>query len=705
MVRKIFLYSSLFFFALAITGAATWGLIYNSQTLDASKLRNTTAYTHVFDDEGNKMEHRTSHGVEIEALPSHIKWAFICVEDKDFYKHNGVSLNRIAKAGYKNTVAGKTKEGASTISQQLIKNTHLSPEKTMKRKVREAALAIKLEKQYTKDEILEMYLMAVYFGNGCTGIEDAARFYYDKDVAKLSVREAAGLAGLLRSPGRFNPLASHENFTSRTNLVLHMMYTQGKITKAEYETARVEEVAIHGKRDGNSSGTYIAAAISQAGRLCKLTPQHRVFTFFEPQVQAVVDDVAMTPDYQIKTVSSNVADTMIIACTPNGHINALHTNNRLMVNARRNFASAMKPICVYAPAIERGVVTPETIIDDSPYVCGDFHPRNHDGKFRGSVTVRESLANSYNVPACKVLEYTGVEHAVDVARGLGLPLESENLALSLGVTQNGVSAMHLLGGFCAIANGGQKTAPSFVKRIEDGRGKTVWQYTEPYLDVLSQGTCLQITDILQDTVRVGTAKKMASLEFDIAAKTGTTERGSSHGTNTDAVNVSYTPERVLLVWKGNADMKPDNDLPQGTTGGSITSYIARDIQRDINTGAAKFGKYEPKSPAFVMTPKTGAKIALSGKTGATGAPTISFNVVADKKYSVFKTIGGETSLIEVVKPEVDGTYTMVDSTAPTQTVIEYHVTAGDVKSNVVKIYTAKDINRNTTQSKSKHWFF
>jgi len=720
-LRKFFLYSAVFFLAFAVAAGGTLAIIYNSQKLDAAKLTAQTNSVDVFDGSGAPMPGTgDSKGVSLATLPDHVKWAFICVEDKDFYKHKGLSYNRIAKATYKNASEKRNKEGASTISQQLIKNTHLTHEKTLKRKIREAALAKKLEKKYDKDRILEMYLDAVYFGNGVYGLDSASRFYYDKKASELTVREAAGLAGMLKSPGRFDPVSNAKNFFDRTDYVIGMMHTQGKITVDQFQEARAETLSLAAKRKIRETGAYRAAAITQAATLVNRSVQelaaegYKVFTFYDAAVQKVVDDTASNPDYQIKTVSDKPADTCIIAATPAGHITALHTQNSTLPTARRSFASALKPLVVFAPAIELGVVTPATIIKDEPYAAGDFHPKNFDGKFRGDVTVRESLAQSHNVPAVKILEYTRLPRAIDVAQGLGLPLGDENMSLALGNAAGGISFTELVGGYCALANGGLKTSPSFIRQIENRDGKVIWKYTEPYLRALSEDTCITMTDMLCSTVKTGTAKKLNSLKFDIAAKTGTAERPGS-GENTDAVNVCYTPSNVLLVWHGNVDMKPENDMPRGTTGGGVPSFIARGIMQGITTKPASFKKPASKSinaPAETKPAKPAVTLRLDAKVGDTGAPEVRFNAAKSHKYDVYKKVGETTSLLVVVKNH-DGEYIFTDRNATLGKMIEYWATVKidgqDVKSNVVKIFTEEPINKNSTQvikrSGGKHWFF
>jgi len=727
-MKRFFLTMLLITFTAGLTAVGALAFVYNSQTLDANKLTPQANTVQIYDNADTQMSDTKTNTVSIEQLPEHIKWAFICVEDKNFYKHNGVSYNRIAKAAFKNAKAGATKEGASTISQQLIKNTHLTHEKTFKRKIREAALAHKLEKKYSKDAILEMYLNAVYFGNSIYGLEAASRFYFDKSAPELTIRESAGLAGILRSPAHYDPISREQNFCDRTDFVLSMINEQGKISLEEYDRAKNEKITITGKRERNTGAAYRQAVIAQAVGLIR--NGYKIYTFYDHDTQKAIANTLNNDDYKIKNISGKQSDSFIISATPQGHITALHTNNQSLLTGRRNFASALKPLAVYAPALELGVVNSNTIIKDEPYTSGDFHPRNYDNKFRGNVTVRQSLAHSYNIPAVKILEYTRLSRATDVARGLGLTLDDENLGLALGSTQKGISFMELLGGYCALAGEGLKTAPSFIKRIEDANGKVVWQYTEPHLRVLSENTCLTISDMLKLAVKEGTARKLGSLEFDVAAKTGTAERCSqaviasearqSHG-NTDAVIVAYTPSNVLVVWHGNADMKPANDLPAGTTGGGITSYIARDIAKATNN----VGRFKEPSEKFshviasgsVAIPPlreiTSPTLTLTGRLGDTGAPELRFTARKGQTYEIMRNIGNSTSLLEVVKNH-DGEYVYTDRNAIKDKIIEYWVqsqvatSSEQLSSNTVKIFCATEINKNTNTGKrsgGRHWFF
>jgi len=708
-MRKFFLYLAVFFFTIALATTAVGIIIYKTQELDAAKLFITQLEApEIYAQNGEKLTQNTQK-TDINALPEHVKWAFICVEDKDFYRHKGVSVERIAKAAYKNFDAHETKEGASTITQQLIKNTHLSSAKTIQRKIREVALAHKLEKRFSKDEILQMYLDIVYFGNGINGLSNASQFYYNKPATELTIRESAGLAGLLRSPARYNPITNLQSFTERTNLVLHLMYKQERISKEEYEQSRIEETKIHGRKKQRLADTYLALVMQEKEQI---TPRNdvKIHTFYDEFTQKTIENTAKTPDFAIENVSHKPADSMILCAKPDGGITAAYTNNRLLPASKRNFGSVLKPLVVYAPAIETDVVNAETKINDEPYVAGDFHPKNHDNTFHGEISVRTALAQSYNVPAVKILEYTTIEQAVIIAKRLGLPLGEENLNLALGVTSNGTSAYDVIGGFCALCNGGLETRPSFISKIVSNDGEILWEFVPPFVRAIKPETANAVTDMLKTAVKEGTARKMSSLDFDIAAKTGSVER-APNGTNTDAVNVSYTPENVLLVWHGNANMKPENDLPVGATGGGITSYIAREIQRDITNDKKTFEKVAKAVNSELPIRKgeaTGSSVTLAGRVGETGAPALKFNSKKGKKYEITRTNGNIKSVLAVVTGNGETTI-YNDTNAPQNKVLEYTIKCGETQSNTIKIYVADPINKEANtpskHGKSKHWFF
>jgi membrane peptidoglycan carboxypeptidase len=598
----------------------------------------------------------------------------------------------------------------------------------MQRKIREAALAHKLERRYSKNDILEMYFNAIYFGNGVYGLESASQFYFSKPAANMTLRESAALAGLIRNPARYCPLTNFDNFVLRSDLILKLMRDQKRITEDDFnEATRETPIVTTAKKPRTHSSAYKASSAAEAAKVLNISASdlatlgYQIHTYYDAEIQNTITSVALAPDHQIKTVSGSTADTAIFVARPNGQITAAYSSSPTLRNAKRNFASSLKPIAVYAPALELGVVSPATIIIDEPFTAGDFHPRNHDNKHRGEVTVREALEQSLNIPTVKILDYTRLPRAIEIARNMGLALASdENVSLALGNTKDGTTFTELLGAYCTLAQGGTKATPRFVKFIKDRDGKTVYENTQKqHTQAINEDTAFLLTDMLNSGTKRGTARAFAPIDFDIAAKTGTSERTGA-STNTDAINCSYTNDHVLLVWTGNASMKPGADLPQGTTGGGLTSFIARDIQKAINKNPNPFtaptsiakdeasGEYFSKrfQKVFETQTKTFTRPqspTIDGRISGSGQPIITFNTVAHQHYEIYK----DGLLQEIVKNH-SGEYTFTDTHVQKGKTYEYHIVTQDLKSNAVKLYTASEINKNASPKKdktSKHWFF
>ena len=766
--KRFVIFGLILFFGFVGAVAVTLGLIFNAQQLQPTRLEPSGRVLQIYDNNDNLIKDSSHYrSVKLDKLPHHTPGAFIAVEDKDFRKHHGITPGRIVKATVKNARSGYAKEGASTISQQLIKNTHLSHEKTIQRKLREASLAIKLERKYKKDEILEMYLNAIYFGNGIYGLENAAQFYYSKPATDLTLRESAALAGLLRNPSRFCPINNPERFNDRAALVLSLMHNQKRITREQYNDAKNEKLEIKPDRGRiqSKAGHYRNAAAAEAAKILDISPSdlaafgYRIYTFYDDDIQDVVTKTITAPAYAIGTTSGGQADSVVIHATPNGEINSYFASNPTLFGARRNFASAMKPLVVYAPAIEHGTVAPATHINDEPYTCGDFSPKNYDGTYRGMVSVRQSLAKSHNIPAAKVMDYTGLKNCTEFGRKLGLRLEDENASLALGNTNKGTGFGELLAGYCALANGGTAVNPSFIKRIENRDGRIVHQHKRHIHRAMGADTAYLVTDMLCTAVTDGTAKKLSSLEFPVAAKTGTAERTGSVN-NTDAVIAAYTPDRVLIVWRGNTDMRPENDLIKGGTGGGVTAFAARDILRNTHKKftADKWAGDSQKSstlartdssfqrPASVIeleydltdaragilslahhdTPvkergtevfslrhapkdtspnhRTVTPTTLDGKIGDTGTPMIWFPTLPTQSYEIYRIDGTNKTLQEVIAGN-GGEYIYFDKNPTPGKATEYQVTSKIMSSadamnpdnDLVPVYPKEEAQSNTVK--------
>ena len=416
-VRRICLIVAVTILILTLMGGVAFTLIWHSETLDTERLT-TMSQTATFYDSNQRTidaHNNVNYCYFSQINPNCIK-AFIAVEDKNFYHHHGLSLPRIAKALINNLGAGYSKEGASTITQQLVKNTYLTNEKTLQRKVREAILALKVEQNFTKDQIIELYLNAIYFGNNVYGIANASEFYFHKTPAELSIAESAGLAGIIKSPSKYDPLLHYENFTERAHLILRLMHEQNLITDNDYASALNDPLTIQTPDNIWLGTNYQTMALKEASRLLNLSESdivnygYQIDTYYEPDKQQLLYDAINQPEYNL------AGEKFTMLSAPNGQVKALWTSTPTLLTARRNFGSAMKPLVVYAPALELGIIQPATLLDDTPLIDTDFNPKNSDGQFHGQVSARDALVHSYNIPAVKILEATTIDKATAIAK-------------------------------------------------------------------------------------------------------------------------------------------------------------------------------------------------------------------------------------------------------------------------------------------------
>ena len=745
LIRKfliIFAFTMLF---VALGGGIAFALIWRSETLDISRLTTLSQTATFYDSEQQLID--TQNNIKychIDQINPNCINAFIAVEDKNFYRHHGISLPRIAKAFINNLAAGYSKEGASTITQQLVKNTYLTNEKTLQRKIREAILALKVEQNFTKEEIIELYLNAIYFGNNNYGIANASEFYYNKTPAELTIAESAGLAGIIKNPTKYDPILNHNNFKNRAHLILKLMYEQNLISTLEYENALKESLEIKTPQTLWLGTNYQTMALKEAAKILNLSENdiinygYQIDTYYQPEKQQLLYDSINNSEYDLD------GEKFALLSSTNGQIQALWTSNPTLLTARRNFGSVMKPLLVYAPALELGIIQPATLIDDSPLIDSDFNPQNFDDKYHGLVSARESLVHSYNVPAVKILNATTIEAATVIGNKMGLNLENENLSMALGNTSQGTTFLELAGGYQTIANQGKYTPARFIRSIRDRNGQTVYfDLTNKYNyapQVLTTDTSFLLTDMLIDTVKNGTARKLAPLNIEIAAKTGTTERKNTN-TNTDATLVSYTPENLLVVWHGNATMKPENDLPSGATGGSKLAYVAKDIHKTISNSNATF--ICPNSVKMIRLDNLdyqNGKLNLASNNTPdcettsdlfsnryqptsvsenylTTTPTLLDGKVIDNKAQIwFETLPHQTyeiyknNTLQAVIRHKSGTYTFIDNSPQSNNT--YYVTASingkyPQISNEIILYldNKQDVYNKPIESKRIPWYF
>lgn len=529
--------------------------------LDESVLTSPSITITVFDNE-NKPTGETNEisrpYAKIDELNDGTKNAFISIEDKNFYSHHGVNYKRIVKAGINNILSRKLKEGASTITQQLVKNTYLTSEKTYKRKIQEIAIAKSLEKKYQKDELLEFYLNAIYFGNNCYGIESASNFYFSKPAKDLNIAEASLLAGIIKSPTKYCPIRHYDNSLSRRNLVLAEMKKDKYISTSEYENLKTKPISlkINNERE-NGLNTYSQASIDEAEQILGIPSQqialqgYKIYTYFDKNKQS-----ALVEAFESEDISCDNAGIILNNSTHG--VEAFFGNSAYKIlDCPRQPGSCLKPILVYSPALNEDIIYPCTQILDEKTVIGDYAPKNVGEKYRGYVSARESLSKSINIPAVKVLSYVGIEKAKAYAQSMGIEFDEKDnsYTLALGGMTYGVTPLSLAGAYSTFANGGSFSQPRFVKFITDKDDKLVYIHKGEEMKVLRDDCAYLLTDMLRTCAKTGTAKKLASLNMDIASKTGTVGKSKSKQ-NLDAWNASYTKDYTAVVWLGNLDNSP-----------------------------------------------------------------------------------------------------------------------------------------------------
>lgn len=572
------------------------------------------------------------HWVTLDRIPAFLQNAVIAIEDARFYEHGGVDLRGIARAMVKNVAKGRLAEGGSTITQQLVKNKHLSAEKTIDRKVQEGLLAMEYEKKYTKQQILEMYFNEIYFGHGAWGIGQAARLYFDKNPEELSDTECAVLAGVPKNPGRYNPLGKPEDVEQRRDTVLARMVELQMITSQRDRQLRRQP---HAAIKPGEAPQYLAHL------------RRKLVDWYGPQVieEGGLDiTAAMDLELQklaektlsegVKKISPELQGALLCLDPHTGDVLAVaggvdfprSTYNRAFF-AQRQPGSAIKPL-IYAAALEQGA-TASSLWDDTPvsYNRGDgktWTPKNYRGEILGEVTLREALARSNNVITVKLLDAIGVEDFVAFARNLGLPLRTPNdLSLALGTDE--VTLHDLTLAYTPLATGGMLPASRTILRLHDRRRNVGAELPLDVIPVLSPGAAYVTTRMLQDVMTSGTAKSLKKFaeERPAAGKTGTTDDYR------DAWFVGYTPQLITGVWVGHDTPKPGG---RGFTGGAVAAPIWERFMRQALAAQPTVDFPQPETVvAAVIDPRTGylaaegcpeyrGEVYLSGTEPATYCP-------------------------------------------------------------------------------------
>jgi 1A family penicillin-binding protein len=517
-----------------------------------------------------------------------IKNATVAIEDSTFYQHKGVKPIAIVRAFLVNVTSGTFSQGGSTITQQIIKNTLLTQEKTLTRKIKEWILALKLEGVASKDEILGIYLNEVPYGGNIYGIEEASKTYFDKSASELTLAESAYLAALPRAPSFYSPYGSHKaELDSRKNLVLSRMKELNFISNEEYETAKSEVVVFMPVEKTGIRAPHFVFFVREYleekyGPDAIATGGLKVTTTLDWVLEEKAEEI-VAKQVPLNQANFNGSNAAVVALNPKtGEILSMVGSRNYfdkeidgqfnVTTAKRQPGSSFKPF-VYATALMRGY-TPETVLFDVPTefqtTCDSYGnalpgksqldcymPDNYDGSFRGPMTIYDALAQSINVPAVKAMYLVGATDAIKTSRDMGITTLTDptRYGLTLVIGGGEVTLLDMVSAYGTFATGGTHHQYVSILKIEDSKGKVLEEFIPtPGTEVLPKNTTLQISEILSDnTARIPTFGANSSLVVpgrEVAAKTGTTNN------NKDAWTVGYTPSLVVGVWAGNNDNTP-----------------------------------------------------------------------------------------------------------------------------------------------------
>lgn len=514
--------------------------------------------------------------IELAEVPEHVIQAFVAIEDRRFYQHAGIDFKSIVRAVYRDIVAFSKVEGASTITQQLAKNLFLSNDKTWMRKTKEAMAAIYLERTFSKDEILELYLNAIYFGHGVYGIEAAAKKYFSKSAKHLTVAEGALLAGIINSPGKYSPIVHPERALERRQSVLQKMATAGFITTEESlsESGKTLGLQVQIQETTPWNNSYIDLVLKEAAREYQLSfaelqrGGYRIIVHLNELIQQIAYESFLKDDY-FPGNSPGVEGAFVMIDQVTGEIVAalggrdyeLGDLNRVTV--KRQPGSTLKPLAVYGPAFMQESYKPYTLIPDEPLAYDSYVARNYDDIYDGETTIYEALVHSKNAPAVWLLNEIGINYAKDYLAQMGLPIEDEDLAIALGGLKDGLTPLQMASSYQMVANGGIMIKPYTIEKIYDRQNELISEQEPLKQRVFSSQVAWDLTKIMEATVQKGTAQ-VGTYEKALAGKTGSTEHPRAQGFYKDVWFVGFTPEYVTALWMGYDHSDENHYLTKGS---------------------------------------------------------------------------------------------------------------------------------------------
>jgi penicillin-binding protein 1A len=618
---KTFFNPRFLFLAFLVFGVASWmGIVWDLPSADQIRNYVPKSSVKIQAVDGSTIYNGgagPTRRVSYQEIPKELRQAIVATEDRRFFEHNGVDFLGIGRALVRDVQSGGLKEGGSTITQQLARNLFLTQERTLWRKLKEAAIAARIEQDFSKEEILTLYLNQVYLGSGAYGITDAALLYFNKPVQQLTLIESAVLAGLPQAPSRYSPLVSKELARKRRDVVLKNMVEAGLLKQSAYAKAQAKPLKINPRPQllKNQAAYFTSYIQSLLPEVLGTNVQGglTVETTLDPLVQAQAQSALSRA--LARNRGRSISQGAIVSLDPlTGEIRALVGGEDFQtsqfnraVQALRQPGSAFK-VFVYTHALETGI-DPGAVYVDEPIRFGPYEVKNYDRDYQGPMTLVKALRESRNTIAVKLLEQVGERETIETAQRMGInsPLQA-NPTLALGSSET--TLLELTSAYGTLANGGLHTSPSAIRRILNQSGQVLYESKLQQNQAVSPEVAWSMTKMLEQVVKAGTGRK-ADIGRPVAGKTGTSEN------NRDLLFVGYIPQLVTGIWLGNDDSSPTrgtSSMAAGVWGemmGKVTSKmpivafaepnnLATDL-RDRVLAAAEGRQLAPAAPPADMT--------------------------------------------------------------------------------------------------------
>jgi penicillin-binding protein 1A len=555
--------------------------------------------------------------VRLGDLPPYLPKAFVAIEDRRFYYHFGVDPVGIVRAVVSDLAGSGGVQGGSTLTQQLAKNLFLTQERTLSRKIQEAILALWLERKYSKDQILELYLNRVYFGSGAYGVQAAARKYFAKDAKDVSLSEAALLAGLMKSPTKLAPNRNLKGANERAAQVITAMAEQGYITQAMAKVALANPAEVANSR-GSGSVNYAADYVMDAldDLVGAIDEDIVVTTTIDPRLQSAAER-AVTGEIDARGARFNVSQGALVALDPDGGVKALvggrnyaESQFNRAIAAKRQPGSSFKPF-VYLAALEKGD-RPDDVRSDAPINIKGWSPENFEHEHLGSVTLTKALAMSLNTVAVRLCLEVGPKAVVKVAHRLGVLSDlSPNASIALGTSE--ATPLEMVSAYAAFANGGIGVRPYVIMTVRTANGHLLYRrHPYNYGRVIEPRYVAMMNGMMQQTLAIGTARKADLPGWQAAGKTGTTQDFR------DAWFIGFTSHLVAGVWLGNDDGASMKRVTGGTLPVEVWSRFMRDAHQGVPVAGLPLGDWRDMDAADPSAPQV--QVQAQQPPAAVGAP-------------------------------------------------------------------------------------